>query len=104
MYVYCVKSFALIECYSDCLRMGSHLVEPLATVLFNVCRVLCWFVPCCMGVFAVFHTFNAIYTVIVENFANIWSYDLFYWCIDVAVSAGGPHEMVWRAIVSTPLP
>ena len=27
--VYCVKSFAHIECYSDCSRRGSHLVEPL---------------------------------------------------------------------------
>ena len=29
VYVYCVKSFAHIECYSDCLRRGSHLIEPL---------------------------------------------------------------------------
>ena len=29
VYVYCVESFAHIECYSDCSRMGSHLVEPL---------------------------------------------------------------------------
>ena len=29
MYVYCIESFAHIECYSDCLRRGSHLVEPL---------------------------------------------------------------------------
>ena len=28
VYVYCVESFAHIECYSDCSRMGSHLVEP----------------------------------------------------------------------------
>ena len=28
MYVYCVESFAHIECYSDCSRRGSHLVEP----------------------------------------------------------------------------
>ena len=27
--VYCVESFAHIECYSDCSRMGSHLVEHL---------------------------------------------------------------------------
>ena len=27
VYVYCVKSFAHIECYSDCSRRGSHLVE-----------------------------------------------------------------------------
>ena len=29
MYVYCVESFAHIECYSDCSRRGSQLVEPL---------------------------------------------------------------------------
>ena len=29
VYVYCVESFAHIECYSDCSRRGSHLVEPL---------------------------------------------------------------------------
>ena len=29
MYVYCVVSFAHIECYSDCSHMGSHFVEPL---------------------------------------------------------------------------
>ena len=29
VYVYCVESFAHIECYSDCSRMGSHLVEPI---------------------------------------------------------------------------
>ena len=28
VYVYCVESFAHIECYSDCSRRGSHLVEP----------------------------------------------------------------------------
>ena len=28
VYVYCVKSFAHIECYSDCSRRGSHSVEP----------------------------------------------------------------------------
>ena len=29
VYVYCVESFAHIECYSDCSERGSHLVEPL---------------------------------------------------------------------------
>ena len=55
MYVYCVKSFAHIECYSDCSRRGSHLVEPFSTVLLNsVCYVECYdLYPCCMGVFAV---------------------------------------------------
>ena len=28
LFVYCVESFAHIECYSDCSRRGSHLVEP----------------------------------------------------------------------------
>ena len=29
VYVYCIERFAHIECYSDCSRRGSHLVEPL---------------------------------------------------------------------------
>ena len=29
VYVYCVDIFAHIEGYSDCSRMGSHLIEPL---------------------------------------------------------------------------
>ena len=29
LYVYCVASFAHFECYSDCSRMGSHLVDPI---------------------------------------------------------------------------
>ena len=29
VYVHCVESFAHIECYSDCSRRGSHLVEHL---------------------------------------------------------------------------
>ena len=29
VYVYCVESFAHIECYSDCSHRGSHLLEPL---------------------------------------------------------------------------
>ena len=36
VYVYCVESFAHIECYSGCSRSGNHLVGPLATVLFSV--------------------------------------------------------------------
>ena len=47
MYVYCVESFAHIECYSDCSRRGSHLVEPVTVE----CCVL---YPCCMGVFGMF--------------------------------------------------
>ena len=58
MYVYCVESFAHIECYSDCSRRGSHLVEPFATVLFSVCNAVtvecCVLYPCCMGVFGMF--------------------------------------------------
>ena len=27
--VYCVESFAHIECYGDCSRRGNHLVDPL---------------------------------------------------------------------------
>ena len=29
VYVYCVESFAHIECYCDCSRRESHLVDPL---------------------------------------------------------------------------
>ena len=58
MYVYCVESFAHIECYSDCSRRGSHLVESFATVLFSVCSAVtvecCVLYPCCMGVFGMF--------------------------------------------------
>ena len=58
MYVYCVKSFAHIECYSDCSRRGSHLVELFATVLFSVGSAVtvecCVLYLCCMCVFAVF--------------------------------------------------
>ena len=53
VYVYCVESFAHIECYSDCSRRGSHLVEPfcygvILCVYFRHCRVLC-FVPVLCG-------------------------------------------------------
>ena len=61
MYVYCVESFAHIECYSDCSRRGAIWLNPFATVLFSVysvcnavtveCRVL---YLCCMGVFGMF--------------------------------------------------
>ena len=58
MYVYCVESFAHIECYSDCSRRGSHLVEPFVTVLFTVCSVVtvecCVLYPCCVDVFGMF--------------------------------------------------
>ena len=37
MYVYCVESFAQIECYSDCSCRGSHMVQsPLLR-----CSLLC---------------------------------------------------------------
>ena len=56
MYVYCIESFAHIECYSDCSRRGSHLVELFfAAVLFSVCSSVtvecCVLYPCCMSVF-----------------------------------------------------
>ena len=58
MYVNCVESFAHFECYSDCSRMGSHLVDPFATVVFSVCSAVtvecCVLYPCCMGVFGMF--------------------------------------------------
>ena len=45
VYVYCVESFAQIECYSDCSRRGSHLLNHFATVLCFV-PVLVWCVCC----------------------------------------------------------
>ena len=58
MYVYCVESVAHIECYSDCSCKGNHLVNPFATVLFNVCSAViiecCVWYPCCVGGFGVF--------------------------------------------------
>ena len=42
MYVYCVETFAHIECYSDCSHRGSHPVEP------SVCSAIT--VEFCMGV------------------------------------------------------
>ena len=58
MYVYCVESFAHIECYSDCSRGGAIWLNPFATVLFTVCSAVtvecCVLYPCCMdGMFAV---------------------------------------------------
>ena len=53
MYVYCVESFADIECYSDCSRRGAIWLNPFATVLFNVCSAVtvecCVLYPWCMG-------------------------------------------------------
>ena len=40
MYVYCAESFAHIECYSDCSRMGAIWLNPFSTVLFNVCNAV----------------------------------------------------------------
>ena len=40
MYVYCVESFAHIEGYSDCSRMGAIWLNPFARVLFNVCSAV----------------------------------------------------------------
>ena len=50
--VYCVKSFAHIECY-----VRAIWLNPFATVLFNVCSAVtveCYVLyPCCVGGFAV---------------------------------------------------
>ena len=58
MYVYCVKSFAHIECYIDCSRRGAIWLKPFAIVLFNVCSVVtvecCVLYACCIGVFGRF--------------------------------------------------
>ena len=59
MYVYCVKSFAHFECYSDWARRGGDIwLNPFATVLFIVCSAVtvecCVLYPCCMGVFGRF--------------------------------------------------
>ena len=47
-----------IECYSDCSCRGAIWLNPFATVLFNVCRVVtvdcCVLYPCSMGVFGMF--------------------------------------------------
>ena len=55
MYVYCVESSAHIECYSDCLRRGSHLVEPLCYGVISMCSAVtvecCVLYPCYVGVF-----------------------------------------------------
>ena len=40
MYVYCVESFAHIECYGDCSRRGAIWLNPFATVLFSVCSAV----------------------------------------------------------------
>ena len=37
MYGYCVDRFGHIQCYSDCWRMGSHLVEPVCYGVVSVC-------------------------------------------------------------------
>ena len=54
MYVYCVESFAHIECYSDFSGRG----DPVVTVLFSVCSAdtveCCVLYPSCMGVFGMF--------------------------------------------------
>ena len=46
MYVYCVESFAHIECYSDCSCRGAIWLNPFATVLFSVCSAVT--VECCV--------------------------------------------------------
>ena len=58
MYVYCVESFAHIECYSDRLRRGANWLNSFDKVLFNVCSVVtvdsCVLYPCCVGMFGMF--------------------------------------------------
>ena len=59
MYIYCVKSFAHIECYSDYLRReGGIWLNPFAVVLFSLSSAVnvecCVLSPCCMGVFGMF--------------------------------------------------
>ena len=49
-----LKKSVNIQCNSDCSRSGSHLVDPFATVLFNVCSAVLiecfvWY-TCCVGV------------------------------------------------------
>ena len=55
MYVYCVESFAHIECYSDYSHGGTIWLNPFSTVLFTVCSAVtveCFVLyPCCVGVF-----------------------------------------------------
>ena len=52
VYVNCVESFSHIECYSDCSRRESHLVELLCYSAVTVeCCVL---YPCSVGVFGMF--------------------------------------------------
>ena len=56
VYVYCVESFAHIECYSDCSRRGGgHLIEPLCYGIVTVCSAVtvecCVLYLCCVGVF-----------------------------------------------------
>ena len=46
MYVYCVESFARIECYSDCSPRGAIWLNPFATMLFSVCSAVT--VECCV--------------------------------------------------------
>ena len=57
MYVYCVESFAHIECVI--VRAGGAIwLNHFATVLFRVCSAVtvecCVLYPCCMGVFGMF--------------------------------------------------
>ena len=51
VYVYWVKSFAHIKCYSYCSRMGGMWLNPFATVLFTLCNavtvVLCFVLVLC---------------------------------------------------------
>ena len=58
VYVYCVESFAHIECYSDCSRRGAIWLNPFVTVLFTLCNSVtvecCVLYPCCVGAFGMY--------------------------------------------------
>ena len=59
VYVYCVESFAHIQCYSECSRAGGAiLLNPFATGLFTVCICViverCVLYPWCVGVLGIF--------------------------------------------------
>ena len=59
MYVYCIETFAHIECYSVIVHAGGVIwFNPLAMVLFTVCSAVtvecCILYPCCADVFGMF--------------------------------------------------
>ena len=86
MYVYCVESFAHIECYSDCSRRGTIWLKPLATVLFSVCSAVtvecCILYPCCMGVFGMFavmyerRLFSSVFAITERRYMSLYEVHL----------------------------